>query len=119
MKYAKGAELTLNDIQRYCPRPTTSLPSFYDMNAYMLRLITDEADYQHWREALNRTIPYAATTPWWLSKYSSIGEEFVNVNTYSGISCYVPQSESLYAELNSQFRTTSWYTATGWNKVGW
>lgn len=117
MKYAKGAELTLNDIQRYCPHPTTSLPSFYDMNAYMLRLITDEADYQHWREALNRTIPYAATTPWWLSKYSYQGRETVDLNVYSGISCYVPQSGDSHTELNALFRTTSWYTAAGWKQV--
>ena len=118
-KYAEDSELTLNDIQRYCPRPATSRPNFYDMNAYMLRLITEEADYQHWREALDRATPYAAATPWWYSIYSYQGRETVDLNVYSGISCYVPQSGDSYTELNALFRTTSWYTAAGWKQVGY
>ena len=114
----------LDDLQRYCPSPIPVpikneelRPSYYDMNAFMQRLITNEDDYLSWKEALNRAIPYSAATPWWLSMSS--GREFVDFNSFSGISCYVPQSDSSYTELNTQFRTTSWYTATGWNKVGW
>ena len=118
-KYTENTGLTHNGIQRYCPRPTTSLPSFYDMNAYMLRLITDEADYQRWREALDRAIPYAAAMPWWYSIYSYQGRETVDLNVYSGISCYVPQSGDSHTELNTKFRTTSWYTAAGWKQVGY
>ena len=120
IKYAdKENTPEMSDIQRYCPRPTTSRPNFYDMNAYMTRLITDEADYLRWRKALDSAIPYAVSTPWWYSIYSNQGREMVDLDVYSGISCYVLQSESLHAELNSQFRTTSWYTAAGWKKVGY
>lgn len=120
IKYAdKENTLEMNDIQRYCPRPTKSRPNFYDMNAYMTRLITDEADYLRWRKALDSAIPYAASTPWWYSIYSNQGREMVDLDVYSGISCYVPQSEDSYTELNALFRTTSWYTAAGWQQVGW
>ena len=120
IKYAdKESALDMRDIQRYCPKPTTSRPNFYDMNAYMMLLITDEADYQRWHKALDRTMSYAAATPWWFSIYSNQGREMVDLNVYSGLSCYVPQSEDSYTELNTLFHTTSWYTATGWNKVGW
>ena len=120
IKYAdKESALDMRDIQHYCPKPTTSRPNFYDMNAYMMRLITDEADYQRWHKALDRTMSYAAATPWWFSIYSNQGREMVDLNVYSGLSCYVPQSEDSYTELNTLFHTTSWYTATGWNKVGW
>lgn len=120
IKYAdKESALDMRDIQHYCPKPTTSRPNFYDMNAYMMRLITDEADYQRWHKALDRTMSYAAATPWWFSIYSNQGREMVDLNVYSGLSCYVPQSEDSYTELNTLFHTTSWYTATGWDKVGW
>ena len=120
IKYAdKESALDMRDIQRYCPKPTTSRPNFYDMNAYMMLLITDEADYQRWHKALDRTMSYAAATPWWFSIYSNQGREMVDLDVYSGISCYVPQSEDSYTELNALFRTTSWYTAAGWQQVGW
>ena len=119
-KYAsKSTELEMDCIQRYCPSPTSSRPDYYDMNGYMLQLITDETDYARWKSILDQTVPYAVATPWWYSIYSYQAREFVDLNTYSGISCYVPQNAGKYSSLNTQFRTTSWYTATGWQQVGW
>lgn len=118
IKY-KDSEPVLNEIQRYCPKPSTSRPDYYDMNGYMMRLITDEADYARWRSILDQTVSYKAATPWWYSIYSSQAQEFVDLNTYSGISCYVPQDTEQHTNLNTQFRTTSWYTAAGWEQVGW
>ena len=118
IKYAsKDIELSMEDIQRYCPRPSDSRPDYYDINSYMLHLITDKADHIRWKNLLDQTVPYAAATPWWYSIYSYQGREFVDLNTYSGISCYVPQSKS--SHLNKQFHTTSWYTAAGWKQIGW
>ena len=120
IKYVvKEDNLKMSDIQRYCPQPSSSRPNFYDMNAYMKHLITDEGDYQRWREALDRAVPYAATTPWWYSIYSSQGRETVDLTSFGGISCYVPQEGSTYTQLNTLFRTTSWYAVTGWQQVGW
>ena len=120
IKYVvKEDNLKMSDIQRYCPKPSSSRPNFYDMNAYMKHLITDEGDYKRWREALDRAVPYAATTPWWYSIYSSQGRETVDLTSFGGISCYVPQEGSTYTQLNTLFRTTSWYAVTGWQQVGW
>ena len=118
IKYAsKDTELAMDSIQRYCPRPNDSRPDYYDMNGYMRRLITQETDYARWKSLLDQTVPYAAATPWWYSIYSNQAQEFVDLDTYSGISCYVPQSKS--TNLNTLFHTTSWYTVAGWQQVGW
>ena len=116
---SKETTLPMSSIQRYCPKPSKSRPNFYDMNDYMRHLITDEADYTRWKSTLDRTVCYAAATPWWYSIYSSQGVENVNIDIYSGISCYIPQNGTLYTELNAKFRTTTWYTAAGWQQVGW
>ena len=118
IKYApEETELAMDSIQRYCPRPSSSRPNYYDMNGYMLRLITQEADYLRWKSLLNQTVPYAAATPWWYSIYSYQAQEFVDLSTYSGISCYIPQSKS--TNLNTLFHTTSWYKVAGWQQLGW
>ena len=116
---------SLSNIFRYCtaPNPTPTKedpylrPNYYDMNAYMLKLITEKTDYTYWKNALDKAIYYAVATPWWYSMYS--GKEHVNYNIYSGISCYVPQNNSTHNELNSKFATTSWYHAAGWEQAGW
>ena len=121
IKYAaEDSVLTQNDILHYCPRPNTSRPSYYDMNAYMSHLITEESDYTRWKSILDKTICYSATTPWWYSIYSSgKGRESVDLETYSGVSCYVPQKDDTHTELNAKFRTTSWYVSAGWQQLGW
>jgi hypothetical protein len=114
----KDTTLSLTDIQHYCPRPSKSLPSYYDMNGYMLSLIKDTTDYTRWKHALDKAVPYAVATPWWYSTYSN-GEESVDMKTYSGISCYIPQEGSLHSNLNAKFTSTSWYHAAGWEQIGW
>ena len=111
----KANSLALGDIAHYCYKPSESRPSYYDMNGYMRCLITEEADYNHWKSALDKTVVYAAATPWWYSIYS--GKEYVDSKTYSGLSCYVPQPTN--TKLNTKFRITSWYQAAGWKQVGW
>ena len=111
----KANSLALGDIAHYCYKPNESRPSYYDMNGYMRCLITEEADYNHWKSALDKTVVYAAATPWWYSIYS--GKEYVDSKTYSGLSCYVPQPTN--TKLNTKFRITSWYQAAGWEQVGW
>ena len=117
-KYApKAKNLALDNILHYCHKPNESLPSYYDMNGYMRCLITEEEDYNHWKSALDKTVVYAAATPWWYSIYS--GKEYVDPKTYSGISCYVPKAISINTKLNTNFRFTSWYQAAGWEQIGW
>lgn len=118
VKYAsKEAAINLNGVQRYYPLSSKSRPEFHDMNGYMLRLITDEADYLRWKNVFDRAVPYAKSTAWWYSNDARM--QYVDLDTYGGVSCYVPQEASIYSNLNAKFRSTAWYTAAGWSRVGW
>lgn len=118
MKYvSKDSVIDLSGIQRYYPIRSSYRPEYYDMNGYMLRLIKDEADYTRWKKAFDRAVPYAVSTEWWYS--NDARTQRVDLAHYGGVSCYVPQDLTVYSSLNGKFRTTSWYTATGWGKKGW
>ena len=118
VKYvSQDAPLELDNIQRYYPLTSKSRPEYYDMNGYMLRLITDEADYARWKHAFDRAVPYARSTEWWYSNDARM--QYVDLELFGGVSCYVPQSSSVYESLNNKFRSTAWYTAAGWDRVGW
>lgn len=118
VKYAsKESAINLNGVQRYYPLSSKSRPEFHDMNGYMLRLITDEADYLRWKNVFDRAVPYAKSTAWWYS--NDARTQYVDLDAYGGVSCYVPQDASIYSSLNAQFRSTAWYTAAGWSRVGW
>lgn len=118
VKYVSKTEPTdLNNIQRYYPISSKSRPEYYDMNGYMHRLITDEADYIRWKNAFDRAVPHAVSTEWWYS--NDARTQYVDLNLYGGVSCYVPQQSSIYTTLNTKFQSTSWYKAAGWDRVGW
>ena len=94
-----------------------SLPCFYDANAVMKRYLSD-AEYVIWKDALDAAVPYAVTTGSWYSIYSR-NRIFVDLELYSGISIYMPQSTSRYSSLNAAFTATEWYGAAGWGAAGW
>ena len=110
-------DIDMESIQRYYPLSSKTRPEFYDMNGYMLRLIADEAEYLRWKNAFDRAVPYAKSTAWWYSNDAQMQD--VDLENYGGVSCYVPQDFSIYANLNEKFRSTAWYTAAGWSRVGW
>lgn len=108
------SEIELEGAQRYYLRDSSTRPEYYDMNGYMKRLLTNIEDYTHWSNALDRAVSYKRTTPHWYS-YDT-GMEKVDIENYSGISCYVPKNTKNRTKLNTKFQTTSWYQATGWEK---
>lgn len=115
-KYATSqSNINLSGVQRYFLRNTPTCPAYYDMNGYMQRLITDPNDYTQWYDILNRVVTHKRATEHWFSDYT--GEEDIDADIYSGVSCYVPKTQ--YADLNRKFRSTSWYTAAGWQQIGW
>lgn len=117
-KYVSRDEATdLKGVQRYYPLSSKSRPEFYDMNGYMHRLITDEADYVRWKSVFDLAVPYARSTAWWYS--NDAYTQHVDLDNYGGVSCYVPQDRSIYDGLNEKFRATSWYMDAGWHEVGW
>lgn len=118
IKYVSNdVDCDLTDVQRYYPLSRSSRPEFFDMNGYMLRIITDENDYARWRSVFDRAVPYAKSTEWWYSNDARM--QYVDLENYGGVSCYVPQNIGIYSNLNSKFRETSWYKAAGWSRVGW
>ena len=117
-KYVSRDEaIDLKGVQRYYPLSSKSRPEFYDMNGYMQRLITDEADYVRWKSVFDLAVPYARSTAWWYS--NDAYTQHVDLDNYGGVSCYVPQDRSIYDGLNEKFRATSWYMDAGWHEVGW
>ena len=117
LKYVpENQDVDMEGIQRYYPLSSKSRPEFYDMNGFMLRLISDETDYARWKNTFDRAVPYAKSTAWWYSNDAYMQE--VDLDNYGGVSCYVPQYLTIYSSLNEKFRSTSWYSAAGWNRVG-
>lgn len=122
-KYAHEiSNINLSGVQRYFTWGGNTTPEYYDMNGYMRQLITDPADYDYWKNAFDKVIPYKRTTPQWFSSDPSDGrngrlEDIVDMENYGGISCYVPKEGR--TKLNEAFRSASWYHATGWEQAGW
>lgn len=118
-KYAASTQSpeTLQEIQRYYYKESSTRPRYYDMNGYMLRLLTDHNDYIQWKDAFNRAVCYKITTPQWYSGYT--GMEKIDMKNYGGVSCYIPQNTSNRTNLNKAFTSTLWYHAAGWQQIGW
>lgn len=114
---SKDVPANLKGVQRYYPLSSMTRPEYFDMNGYMYRLITDEADYASWKRVFDRAVPYAVSTEWWYS--NDARTQNVDLELYGGVSCYVPQKSSIYTSLNTKFQSTSWYKAAGWDRVGW
>lgn len=118
VKYvSKDEDADLEGVQRYYPLSKSTRPEFHDMNGYMLRVITDEADYARWKSVFDRAVPYAMSTSWWYSNDAHM--QYVDMDKFGGVSCYVPQNISIYSSLNKKFCATSWYKVSGWSSVGW
>lgn len=117
-KYVSAdSNINFSEVQQYYPHTgNTSTPEYYDMNGYMRRLVTDDEDYAVWKAAFDHAIPYQYTTDQWYSDYTR-GMLDVDTDNYGGISCYVPKAGR--TKLNAAFRSTSWYSAAGWEQLGW
>ena len=107
----------LSSVQSYYPLSSKSRPKYHDMNGYMKLLITSPDDYARWRRTFDLAVPYRQATAWWYS--NDARTQYVDLDNYGGISCYIPQEGSYYAGLNTKFTSTAWYTAAGWHTIGW
>lgn len=117
-KYIKDSMyLDLRGVQRYYPLTRSYRPEYYDMNGFMRRLVTDTVDYVCWKTCFDEAVPYKRTTSWWYS--NDAYTQRIDTLHYGGVSCYVPQHNAIYRNLNEEFRTTSWYRVAGWDAVGW
>ena len=109
------------DVFSYLPggkySGSPAYPSFFDMNAVMKKYLTPD-EYAHWREAFDGAVTYVASSPKW---YSAVCGQVIGYDTAvgGGMSMYMPQHYSRNDKFNSDFRTTEWYSAAGWQAAGW
>ena len=109
------------DVFSYLPggkyNGSPAYTSFFDMNAVMKKYLTAD-EYAHWREAFDGAVSYVASSPSW---YSAICGRVLDFDSESGggVSMYMPQHYSRNEKFNSDFRTTEWYVAAGWQVAGW
>ncbi len=92
-------------------------PDFTDANAVMQKAL-DAASLVAWREALDRAVPYRATTGRWYSAVHRINYK-VDYANYCGVSMYVPREDERCKAYNADFSSTAWYKAAGWSLTGW
>lgn len=109
------------DVFSYLPggkySGSPAYPSFFDMNAVMKKYLTPD-EYAHWREAFDGAVTYVASSPKW---YSAVCGQVIGYDAAvgGGMSMYMPQHYSRNDKFNSDFRTTEWYSAAGWQAAGW
>ena len=110
----------MEDVFAYLPGDVyasdNSYPSFYDMNALMLKFLRAD-EYVRWREAYDKAVVYAAASPRWDSL--SCGRLTYDVFACGAMSAYVPQRNSRNEKFLDDFKTTEWYSAAGWEAAGW
>ena len=93
-------------------------PAYYDMNSVMKKIL-DEDDYAEWKAAFDKAVPYYMVSNS-RKVWSQKAYRFVEIGEDCGaVSAYFPQSKSLNQLYNSDFQTTEWYSAAGWDVAGW
>lgn len=108
----------VSGLQHYFPYTASDMPYYFDMLGYMRKNVSKSGDLEAWESAFHDAVPIRETTESWYSAYSS-GLCYVDFANYGGVSCYVPLNGKVFTQLNDWFHRTSWYTAAGWDKVGW
>ena len=93
-------------------------PAYYDMNSVMKKIL-DEDDYAEWKAEFDKAVPYSMVSNS-RKVWSQKAYRFVEIGEECGaVSAYFPQSKSLNQLYNSDFQTTEWYSAAGWDVAGW
>lgn len=99
--------INLSSVQSYYPISSRTRPMYHDMNDYMKHLIASQDDYAAWKRVFDLAVPYRRATSWWYS--NDARTQYVDMENYGGLSCYVPQENPIYSSLNDKFAATSWY----------
>ena len=112
-----STETFCDGILRYFPISSSDIPEYYDMKAFMRRLITSDDDLKQWTAAFEKAVPFRRTTESWFTSYARRNLYIGDVDGYGGISMYVPHTDTYYEKINIWFSVTSWYSVSGWNKL--
>lgn len=100
---ARTEELDMEEVQGFF---RMNRHYFYDLDDYVRRIADPDA-YARFRSALDRTVVYAAATPWFFEGSSSGFE----IRTHCGLTSYVPNPAHAY--LDDFYRRLSWNRASG------
>jgi len=97
---------------------------FYDAGDFF-RTHLPEADYQTWKQALDKVVVYKKYSAKWNTdkKWDTFyGDNYtVSPEKEHGVSMFVPQSPLTgdYAKYNADIQKYDWYKAAGYNAAGW
>ena len=109
------------DVFSYLPggryNGSPAYPSYFDMNVVMKKYLTAD-EYTGWREVFDSAVAYVASSAKW---YSAVCGRVIgyDMSVGGGMSMYMPQHYSRNEKFNSDFKTTEWYSAAGWQQAGW
>ena len=109
------------DVFSYLPggryNGSPAYPSYFDMNVVMKKYLTAD-EYTGWREVFDSAVAYVASSAKW---YSAVCGRVIgyDMSVGGGMSMYMPQYYSRNEKFNSDFKTTEWYSAAGWQQAGW
>jgi hypothetical protein len=117
---------TFSGVQQYYPTyPSGTVhPPYYDLRSFLYAQTLEEGEsLDAWDEVLNLAFPYRYSHTRWVTSYSGSNvtgwstkyDYMIDEAHYGGVSFYTPNVQL----WNTDFRTTSWYTAMGWNDWGW
>lgn len=95
------------DVQRYNPSNTQWKPYYFDMSSAMYQWCT-EADYQTWRQALERAVPYRFATDFWLSAMPgyAVYPDVEDPEHIAAVSMYIPIAGHA---MNEYYEGTAWW----------
>lgn len=78
---------------------------FYDLGDFMKKSFST-INLDEFNEQLNKVVVYKRNTPYFFNQFP--------IRTYSGLSCYIPNSLS---QLNNAYKQTAWGKASGLNSL--
>lgn len=112
-------------FQSYCDVTIDKFTYCYDMRTTMCRLLSEsEEDYATWLAAFDLAVPLhtlSSTNAWFTLHCAQATETVAAPECYGGVSMFVPMEkyETIGCSWNTDFQSTSWYSALGWAETGW
>lgn len=119
--YMERDEPLTTNFQFYCDISFEKFTYCFDMRTTMFCLLSAE-QYAVWMEAFDKAVPLRtlSVTNRWFARNCDRAI-VTNPECYGGVSMFVPMAkyDTAGCNWNTDFRNTSWYTATGWQATGW
>ncbi|WP_315558452.1 clostripain-related cysteine peptidase [Hoylesella nanceiensis] len=84
---------------------------FYDMKSYVDRLCSDTNLKNRFNNVMSQVTPYYASTSRIYTAMGQLNSEYININSFSGITISDPSESQEYSAKTAK-KTTSWWKAT-------